>query len=413
MSEYLASPSISVSYADGWSQVLGDPEIREAGGEHNNEGVDFARYWAISALVNLELTGCEDYALLFEYLQDVAILDSSKSPGNALLYQLKKKERGGWSKTDLCKRDVPKTEQSGTQSDGQPKQSRGKKQKKLKASSHLGKLYLCIERLAPYATTTGIFLSNAPMALSLASGGQIPPYSKTRLSHLLQDECIHIETKIGSEIGVSPPLLHRDALFVEQTAIAPAAMRDTVRGIISAYLCKQFPSVPNVSGQLVETLIDAFAKCSGPKPSMWSLSEILTHKGFTRSDFTRIVAQACTARAFSSRLDDIADCLLKEGMASRLLSQVRQAVVATQTHFLRDPTTKDTLRWDCALAAAGNTDSLGEYSASIDQVVGELEASFKYPNASKPNKVELISVAILAIMHVEQQSTSPSAQLKK
>lgn len=53
-----------------------DPEITESGGEHANEGVDFARYWAISALLDKELAGEVDYAIVFEYLQDIAILDS-------------------------------------------------------------------------------------------------------------------------------------------------------------------------------------------------------------------------------------------------------------------------------------------------------------------------------------------------
>ncbi len=64
---------------------------------------DFARYWAILALIEKELEGSDDYVILFEFLQDVAVLDLGSEPKSALLYQVKKRVRGEWSRSDLCK----------------------------------------------------------------------------------------------------------------------------------------------------------------------------------------------------------------------------------------------------------------------------------------------------------------------
>ncbi|WP_414158660.1 dsDNA nuclease domain-containing protein [Pseudomonas sp. BNK-45] len=92
---------------DRWSAILNDPEINEIGGENNNEGVDYARYWAMALLVEMETKKTPDYVLLFEYLQDVAVLDKAEMPTAATLYQVKKKNKGNWSKSALTKKESP------------------------------------------------------------------------------------------------------------------------------------------------------------------------------------------------------------------------------------------------------------------------------------------------------------------
>lgn len=59
-------------------------------------GVDFARYWAMYQVVALECAKRDDYALLIEYIHDVAFFDSSSKPTSAHLFQLKKKDRREW-----------------------------------------------------------------------------------------------------------------------------------------------------------------------------------------------------------------------------------------------------------------------------------------------------------------------------
>ena len=390
---------------DVWSQVLEDPDVREAGGEHVNEGVDFARYWAVSALVGLELAGESDYVFLFEYLQDVAILNSACNPTQAVLYQVKKKERGGWSRSDLCKKEVAQLPVEGAKSNG----GKRKKRRKLGAASPIGKLYLCVDRLSPHVTTSGVFLSNAPLSLKLANGALIPSYSKTSLSELLQEDLLHIEKSIASELGVRCPLPTCKALLLEQTKVAPAAMRETIRGIVAEYLLRQFPAVPNVSGQLVERLVDSFSRRSGPQPLMRNLAEIVAQKGFTRFDFTEVVKEASCARAFETRLDRIFACLVSEGFPSRLLTKIQDSAVQIQTQLVREPATKESLHWDVAIAAA-ETSIAADYKTAITQVETQLVKSFDNASSFKPNETDLWSIAILAIMYVEEQPPAPSAQ---
>ncbi|WP_322034420.1 dsDNA nuclease domain-containing protein [Burkholderia sp. BCC1970] len=142
------------------------PTSKKAGA--NNDGVDFARYWAMYLLVALERAKQDDYAVLFEYIQDVALFDSSCRPTTAHLFQLKKRDRREWSIASICKRpdatdenlDVPDKSTTQLQFDmfesraaehsAGPKaqlSKRTKKTKKLKGQSPLGKLYLSVAKL--------------------------------------------------------------------------------------------------------------------------------------------------------------------------------------------------------------------------------------------------------------------------
>ncbi len=96
----------SSAATDSWTTLLDDPDICEVGGEHTNDGVDYARFLAMVLLVEMEKAELPDYALLFEYLQDIAIVDSSSAPTKATLLQVKKKGKGNWTKALLCKNEA-------------------------------------------------------------------------------------------------------------------------------------------------------------------------------------------------------------------------------------------------------------------------------------------------------------------
>jgi hypothetical protein len=399
-------------FTDFWSQLLVDPDITESGGEHANEGVDFARYWAIAALVDRELAGHIDYAIVFEYLQDVAVLDTPSNPTVATLYQVKKKEPGKWTRTDLCRQEQNTATDSDADNDaaaqGAPKKK--KKKKKLKAGSPIGKLYLCVERLSAQIPTYGVFLSNAPMSLRLVNGDTVPLHSRTCLPELHCEDYTYIEKKIASELTLKPPLATTAMLSLEQTKVAPAAMRHTIRGIVADYLQSQLPTAANVSGQLVERLLDAFSSLSGPKPIMRNLTEIVQSKGFRRSDFTDMLNQISSVIPFQKRLDRIMECLVAEGTPSRGVTKIGEAATRMQTQLVRDPATKDSMHWEHAVTFAGQTDADGEYRSAMQHIVDKVREHIGDGNRSSLTDIDLQALAILAIMYVEQQPPAPSAQ---
>ena len=277
---------------DPWAIMLDDPAIAETGGEHSNEGTDFARYWAISRLLTLEEQGVPDYAFLFEYLQDITLLDSPAAPTSASVYQIKKKERSPWKRSQLCSQ----------KSTAAGKRSRTKDA--LKGRSPLGKLYLCVEQVsAQVKKADGVFVSNSCCDLKSSKGGPIDQYCRVPLSSLDSADLDFIERRIARELRRARPLPHIRSLDVEHTAVAPGGMRDMVQGMASGYLEKHQPSLPPVPGRLVEKLFESFSNRSGRHHGMSRLSEIVEKKGFTRKHFTTVLSELAKFRSAATMLD--------------------------------------------------------------------------------------------------------------
>ncbi|QZD86731.1 dsDNA nuclease domain-containing protein [Qipengyuania psychrotolerans] len=71
---------------------------------------DFQTMWGLALLFQQHGTN-DDYAIVFEFHDDVALLDSATNPSSVRFYQVKSKAtNGGWTLTSLLKRQKVKTE---------------------------------------------------------------------------------------------------------------------------------------------------------------------------------------------------------------------------------------------------------------------------------------------------------------
>jgi hypothetical protein len=93
---------------------------REKSGETGYERYDYQASWGL-ALIFESHDDLDDYAIAYEFHDDIVRLDSSSTPTNARFYQVKTKLKGQWTLTDLSKRKKAK--------DGTP------------LSSFIGKMY--------------------------------------------------------------------------------------------------------------------------------------------------------------------------------------------------------------------------------------------------------------------------------
>lgn len=78
---------------------LNDSLTKERGGRHGGKGHEFQRYWALCHLLKLDLEQ-DDYLLLIEFIEDVAVLDTAVTPTKLNLFQIKKKGRCSRSQVD-------------------------------------------------------------------------------------------------------------------------------------------------------------------------------------------------------------------------------------------------------------------------------------------------------------------------
>jgi hypothetical protein len=80
---------------------------REKSGETGYERYDYQASWGL-ALVFESHDDLDDYAIAFEFHDDIVRLDSSSAPTSAQFYQVKTKLKGHWTLTDLSKRKKSK-----------------------------------------------------------------------------------------------------------------------------------------------------------------------------------------------------------------------------------------------------------------------------------------------------------------
>ncbi len=113
---------------------------REKSGETGYERFDYQANWGL-ALIFESHDDLDDYAIAFEFHDDIVRLDSSSAPTSARFYQVKTKVKGHWTLTDLSKCKKSK--------DGTP------------LPSFIGKMYDNYE-LFPTETERLSFVSNVP-----------------------------------------------------------------------------------------------------------------------------------------------------------------------------------------------------------------------------------------------------------
>jgi len=128
-----------------------DQPQREVGGSLAQERFDYQALWGL-ALIFSNHEKSEDYAIAFEFHDDVVLLDSAKAPASVRFYQVKTKDRGHWALADLFRRPGLKRDQT---EEDRPK-------------SFMGKLF-SNHQAFPNDTKAMSFVSNVPLEFAGAN----------------------------------------------------------------------------------------------------------------------------------------------------------------------------------------------------------------------------------------------------
>jgi hypothetical protein len=124
------------------SRLVTEPQ-REKSGETGAQRYDYQALWGLSLIFSHHATGA-DYAISFEFHDDIILLDSASAPSQASFYQVKTKAKGHWTLSDLTSR---KKKRNDPQNGSLP--------------SHMGKLYSNYT-IFPSDTDKLFFVSNVP-----------------------------------------------------------------------------------------------------------------------------------------------------------------------------------------------------------------------------------------------------------
>ena len=261
-----------------------DDALHDFAGPHSAKGSDFASYWVILRVLELEKAKQADYLFVCEYLEDVAEFDSAHLPVRLKLYQLKKKEGAYWSASELT---------------GQTNKTKAPKVDKplMKLLGHIWSF--------KNVQASGAFVSNSKFNVSLASG-QTSVNDEIIGLHLLDTSyCQGLKDSVAAAQGVMPADVDLKVLELRYTNLAIDDLHRHMSGVMLEYFTEFAPEHANQASSLMDTLFSRIRARARRTEKCASWVELAAKRGFSRDSFSQAVESLKTipdAADFRQRL---------------------------------------------------------------------------------------------------------------
>lgn len=203
------------------SDLFRDFKGDEIGGRHAIRGFSFQVWHAVLEALRAHRT-CDDYAVVLEWQQDVAILDSSVAPTGVRFVQLKKHEasthwklshliaspKGKDDDAQIAAKEIDASEPSGGLTTPVPEPALSGKAVKAKAAkrpkpSILAKLYAHRRRFKTLGKSRLEFSSDAQFEMPDGKGAN-SLYSSVELSSADSSVQLAVEAKLREQLGLDP-----------------------------------------------------------------------------------------------------------------------------------------------------------------------------------------------------------------
>jgi len=248
--------------------VEADDALHDFGGPHGNKGGDFAQYWLIGRLLELEKAGRPDYLFLCEYVQDIAEFDSAVQPTTLCLYQLKKKEGTHWQAHELT---------------GQTQKSKVPKPDKpvIKLLRHV--------RTFKSLKATGAFVSNGKFDVSLASGQSSINDPIVGLHLLDSSQTAAIKEAIAAAEGIDAAAVDLSAVELWNSTLAIDDLERHIDGIVMEFLSERAPEHVAQAKSFAEALFTRVRALARRTEKCVDWSDLVARRGFGRKDLKSAV----------------------------------------------------------------------------------------------------------------------------
>jgi hypothetical protein len=243
----------SVSFAE---RLISEPQ-REKSGETGYERYDYQALWGL-ALIFEHHASQEDYAIAFEFHDDIVLLNSASSPTHARFYQVKTKDSGHWTLSDLYRRNARKGDASGG-----------------KLPSHIGKLFSNYV-VFPGETEELNFVSNVPCAFldAAASTCQFTECDAETLAKFMK--------KLNAEY---PAATSATASLIRYVR-ADLSLHDSsahIKGKLTQFVLRQIGSVEYNPDTLYKTIVEECRTRSKYTGGVSDFGDLIKFKSITRA----------------------------------------------------------------------------------------------------------------------------------
>jgi hypothetical protein len=260
---------------------------REKGGSIAANRTDYQQSWAFCLLLVLHEKP-NDYAVLLDFHDDVVVLDSSGEAKEMEFYQVKSKETGNWTITQLLK--CPKKEK------GQP------------GLSICGKMYS--NKLEfPNVTKSVNFVTNTRFNVPLKVDEKEQAIDAFEVNDLTNEIASKIRQSIQNEHGLAA--LEDVPMHFRNDPLPHREHQDQVQGRLVNFLEKQKPNGKFMSAAAYRSIASTIARKTGDERTPTNRKDLLLWKAITRTEFAAMLTTILKS-AETERWGDINGALLAE-----------------------------------------------------------------------------------------------------
>lgn len=219
---------------------------------------DFQTMWGLALLFQQHGTN-DDYAIVFEFHDDIALLDSATNPTNVRFYQVKSKDtNGGWTLTALLKREKVKTEQ-------------GTKEK----PSFVDKMFDNVDKFSS-AVLSADFVSNQLCGFNAGK-------TSFRLSACEPSDFMKIVASI-QEAYPSATEAQIGLLGFQRTDLSLGDVASHTKGKLQTFIAEQLGTVWFSPEAVYQAIVDECRRKANFSSETTSLQQAIKEKGLTKAN---------------------------------------------------------------------------------------------------------------------------------
>jgi hypothetical protein len=292
-------------------QKLDDSLTKERGGQHGGKGHEFQRYWALCHLLKID-TEQDDYVLLMEFIEDVAVLNAENDPTQMALYQIKKNEGSlKWSRNDLSKAPSSKKSES-SDSTTPPKNQK----------SILAKLYES-KRRSPDGHASIAFVSNAPVDLQLNQDkGKSTAYQEFCADEIEDSIKTELRNSIAKELSCSEGDIELSALKFIKSPLAIDDLENHATGQVSSYLAKKFPDHSARADVFCKALYVEIKIKATATQHAGNFDELRKIRGISKRHFEFMLSETLSRKSNDKIIEDVIAALVQENVPFKLRKEI-------------------------------------------------------------------------------------------
>jgi hypothetical protein len=238
---------------------------RESSGARTSNRFDYQKDWAICKLLELH-DSVDDYLVIFEYHDDIAIVDSPIIPKKISFYQVKTKGRGNWTIKNLIKKDK-------------------------NGNTILGKMFLNIINFQDHIESIN-FISNARYNVSLRNDEDSTTKREILFNELDKNIINDIRLAIKEEHKLENNPIFEDIIYLRCAELNIDNHSDITQAKLMQFIESNFPGKSYIVGPIYRTLFDEVKKKTNFELDCVDFEDFIDKKAISRQIFDEYIRSA-------------------------------------------------------------------------------------------------------------------------